>query len=255
MNWNTKRRLVYGMAVIFFVTSLTLYVFREVLFPAPSCFDMKKNGSEIDVDCGGTCSLRCSQEVIPISVNWSRALKTSPTVYDFVAMVSNKNIDNAPRVLPYTFIAYDISGKELKTITGTTSAPVDGDFPIVVQNIVLTQEPKEVIASVTNGPHFNVKESPTSPTLRITGTRYEAGSIPRVYATITNTKRLTISNLPVRVVLSDVEGNVMGVGETIIPFLDKEETKEISFTWDVPFANAPTLIHVYPIFDPFLSNK
>lgn len=255
MNWYTQRRFMYGGAVLFFITAFALYTLRDSLFPAPTCFDSVKNGNENGIDCGGTCSLKCTQDIVPLTVSWSRALKTSSTTYDFVAMISNKNIDNSPRALPYTFTALSNDGTVLAVVSGTTSAPVDGEFPIVRQNILLSDIPKELVTHITDGPHFGVKELPTSPTLRILSTRYEAGSIPRVYTVISNTKRVTVSNLPVRVLLYDINGNSFATGETLIPFLDKEQTKEISFTWNTPFASAPTRILVYPIFDPFSSSQ
>ena len=254
MTWRTQRRLIYGVAVIFVVASAVLYIYRDNFFPVPTCFDKKQNGYESGIDCGGTCSLRCTQEVSPLTVLWSRALKTSNNTYDLVTMVSNKNINNASRALGYTFNVYDGYGSLVTTISGTTTAPVDSDFPIIVQNVTLTKRPKDVVTQLMDGPHYTVKELPTSPTIRQTSVHYEAGDIPRVYATITNTKRITISNLPVRVVLFDEFNNALGVGQTIIPFLDKEGVQEISFTWDAPFAKDPSKIIIYPIFDPFLSN-
>lgn len=255
MDWDTKRRLAYGGAVVFFTLAVFLYVFRDSLFPQPTCFDAVKNGNENGIDCGGVCALRCTEDVVPLRVAWSRALKTAPYTYDFVALVSNKNIDNAPRLLPYTFTAYGEEGEVLASITGTTTSPVDGNFPIVRQNIRLEKEPKEIITEIKNSAHFTVKELPSSPTLRVSTPRYEAGSIPRVYTTISNTKRLSMYNLPIRILLYDNTDTVIGVGETLVPFLDKEESKEISFSWNLPFENPPTVMRVYPVFDPFLQEK
>ena len=81
--------------------------------------------------------------------------------------------------------------------------------------------------------------------------RYEAGAISRVYTTLANTKRVVINDLPVRVVLYDEKDNAYAVGQTIIPTLEKEEVKEISFTWSPPLLRAPTRIGIYPIFNPF----
>jgi hypothetical protein len=44
---------------------------------------------------------------------------------------------------------------------------------------------------------------------------------------------------------------VYAVGQTVVPTLDKEQTKEIIVTWNPPLPFAPTRIDVYPIFDPF----
>lgn len=254
-NWSLKRRWIYASAVVFFIAASSLYVFRDTIFPEPSCFDAKQNGFESGVDCGGGCSLRCKEEVIPLSVLWSRALKTSSTTYDFVALISNKNIDNAPKEILYIFTAYDAEGKELYTSKGKTRVPIDGDFPVVLQNIPLSKAPTELGLQIQSEvPHYKVLEKPVTPTLRIAGTRYEAGSIPRVYATITNMKRLPFSNLPVRVVLYDALGNAYGTGETIIPYLGKEATQEVVFTWNGAFQESPTKIRIFPILDPFLGS-
>lgn len=253
MNWYTRRKLFYLLGTTATIITLFLYFFRNILFPTPTCFDNKQNGYESGIDCGGTCSLRCSDEIIPLSIIWSRALQTGTTTYDFVTMISNKNIDNTSRVLGYSFTAYDETGNQLIVVNGTTTTPVDTDFPIIKQNITLPQKPKEIVVKLFDTPHFTVAEKPTSPTIRSINTRYESGDIPRVYTTIINTKRITISNLPVRVVLYDINDNAIASGETIINFLDKEGSQDITFTWNNPLSQSPSKIRIYPIFDAFLS--
>jgi hypothetical protein len=251
MDWQTKRKVIYGGAFICIVLALLVYMFRDTLFPAPTCFDKKQNGFEEGVDCGGTCLLTCSQSVTPLLVTWSRALQTSTTTYDIVALVANRNINSAAHTLSFTFVAYDAKGNALGQITGTTLEPIDGDFPVVLQNIQLPEKPASVTTTLTDGPHYKVASNPTSPILIVKNTRYEAGDIPRVYATVTNTKRVTLSRIPVRVVLYDAGDNAYAAGETIIPFLDKEGSQDITFTWKGAFKNDPIKVRVYPILDPF----
>lgn len=254
-DWAKRRKMMYAVGAFIALVFVALYVFRGAIFPQADCFDGKENGFETGVDCGGTCSLKCAQEVIPLSVSFARALPTSSDTYDFVALVSNKNIDNAPREIGYTFTAYNREGKELATVRGKTITPIDGDFPVVEQNVALTETPFEVRAVVSsNVPHYKVLEKPATPTLRVTGTRYEAGTVPRVYATLTNTKRLEFRNLPVRVFLYDASGNVYAAGETVIPSLSKEGSQEVVFTWKNTLPVAPTRIRVFPILDPFLGS-
>ncbi len=255
LEWANKRKIIYGAITIIFVILASIYFFRNVLFPVQTCFDGKQNNFESGIDCGGTCSLRCTQEVIPLSVMWTSPLATSASTYDFASLISNKNIDNAPRSIAYTFIAYNKDAQEIAKVDGTTIAPIDGDFPIIAQNIRLKEVPTTVSATiVSNVPHYTVLEKPTTPTLRIVGTRFEAGSIPRVYTTIINTKRLVLKNLQVRVFLYDADGNVFAAGQTIIQSLDKEGEKEVVFTWDRAFSITPTRIRVFPILDPFLGS-
>lgn len=255
MDWSSKRKLIYGAGIVIAILLVLTYAFRDTLFPTPTCFDGKQNGFEAGIDCGGQCSLRCFQETVPLTVSWARALQTSSTTYDFVAYVSNKNLDNAPKSLPFTFIAYTSDGLEMMRMTGTTTAPIDGDFPIIVQNVKLPYRPGSLSATVgQNLPHYKTLEKPTVPTLRVANTRYEAGATPRVYATVVNQKRILLRNLPVRVLLYDAQGNVYGAGETVIPELPKESSFDIVFTWNSAFTEAPTKIRVFPILDPFLGS-
>lgn len=251
MNWETKRKLVYALGVSVALLAIFVLVFRNILFPDPTCFDSKLNGYELEVDCGGACALKCTQEVNPLTVVWAKAVSSSAGIYDLVGMVKNTNIDNASRELGYTFTLYDDQGAVTSVYSGSTTAPLDGNFPIIIQNLPLTSAPNKVALTLFDGLHFKVLESPTSPTLRIVERRYEPGQIPRIYTTIMNTKRLEINNLQVRVVLFDENDNAYAVAQTIVPTLAKEEIKELAFTWNEPLPVAPTRIGVYPIFNPF----
>jgi hypothetical protein len=143
----------------------------------------------------------------------------------------------------------------MQDIKGFTLTPVSGDFPIIRQSITSKYIPKTVSLTITDGLHYNVNEKPTSPTLSVSNERYESLLVSRVYATVQNKKRLTIRDLPVKVVLFDEYNNAYAVGETVIPELGKEEMKEVSFTWKTRLPFAPTRIRVYPIFDPFLPTQ
>ena len=251
MNWDTKRKAQYFISFATFVIAIVVFFARDIIFPEPTCFDTKQNGYELGVDCGGTCSLRCTQEVKPLTVEWSKALPVAKGLYDFVGMVRNTNIDNASKELTYTFVAYGDEGQELSTLSGKAITPLDGTFPIIIQNISLDQKPRSVALTLLDGNHYKVIENPSSPTIRILERRYEPGVIPRVYVTIMNTKRLEITNLPVRVVLFDAYENAYAVGQTLVPVLPKEGVQELTITWNEPLPYAPSKIGVYPIFNPF----
>lgn len=251
MDWSTKRKILYGLIVSISVGALIIFFLRSVLFPAPTCSDKKQNGYETGVDCGGVCSLRCSVDVSPMVVLWSKAIQVSKNSYDVVGMVSNKNIDNASYRLGYVFTAYDNNRSVIRTLAGTTTAPVDGNFPIILQNVPFEEIPAEISLELHDTAHFSVLEKPDSPTLRILSRRYENGTIPRVYVTIKNTKQRTLEKLPVYILLFDSNDNVYASAGSVIPFLDKESVEELVFTWNAPFTVAPTRIGVYPIFNPF----
>jgi hypothetical protein len=251
MSWESRRKFLYALAVIVMLVAGVVFVLRDSIFPPPTCVDKKQNGYESGVDCGGVCSLRCSQEVSPLTVVWSKALQEERGVYDLVAMINNNNINNASLETGFTFTIYDVAGSVIGTIHGSTTAPLGGKFPIIVQNVPLTKAPFNIVTTLSDGPHFSVEENPITPSVKVTDRAYEVGQVPRVYARIVNTKRAEIRNLPIKVLLFDESDNVYAVGQTLVPVLDKEEVKDVVFTWNAPFRTAPTRIGVYPIFNPF----
>ncbi len=251
MSWELRRKLTYAFVVIVTLTAATVFFFHDTLFPAPTCIDRKQNGYESGVDCGGVCALRCAQEVEPLTVLWSKAIPAGPKIYDLVAMINNKNIDNASRAVGYTFTIYDEEGLVSEVLFASTTVPLDGKFPVILQKIPLKSAPSSVLVTLTDGPHYSVQESPTSPTIKVVNRYYEPGSIPRVYVVLQNTKRIEINNLPVRVLLFDDKDNVYAVGQSFVPFLPKEGIQQVIFTWNESLPVAPTRIGVYPIFNPF----
>jgi hypothetical protein len=249
--WEFKRKLLYALSFFIVVAAMVVFFMRGILFPAPTCFDGKQNGFEANVDCGGECQLMCQQDVNPLTIVWAKAVASGKDMYDLVALITNSNIDNASKVIGYSFDVYDASGSIVKTIKATTTAQLDGKFPIIVKGVRLSSAPVNTVATLSDTLHYKVNESPTSPTVRVVARRYEPGQIPRVYVTIANTKRIDIKNLPVRVLLFDNNDNVYAVGQTEIPELPKEGEKEIIITWHDPLPLPPTRIGVYPIFNPF----
>lgn len=254
MKWAERRKFIYGFSVAVFVIAVVIYLLRGVIAPTPTCSDNKQNGYESGVDCGGACALRCTAEVQTQRIIWARALETAPNTYDLVAFISNKNIDSATPSLMYTFTAYDNDGNVLIVATGTTPSLLDGEFPIIIQGVRLPVELKNVTADLYPGKYFAIKNPSISSSVSVSNIRYEGGDNPKVFANVINTKRTTFTDLPVRVILYDIEGNAYGAGETIIPFLDKESSAQVSFVWKQAFQNNPVKIRVYPIVDPFIGN-
>ncbi len=251
MDWQTKRKIIYAFTSIIAVTTIFVFLLRDTLFPEPTCSDFKQNGYEIGVDCGGLCDKKCTQEVVPLGVLWSKAIAVSSTTYDLAGLVSNSNIDNAAKELGYLFSVFDSNGDVMTEVRGSTTAPLDGKFPLIIQNVVLAKVPGKVALTLFDTDHYKVKESPTSPTVTIDNRRYESTDTSRLYATIINNKRIEIRNLEVRAVLYDSFDNAYAVGKTVVPLLDKEGKEEIVFTWASPLKEEPTRIGIYPIFNPF----
>lgn len=245
MEWSTKRKLLYGFSTILFVLAIGALIVTNFLLPDPTCFDGKKNGFEVGIDCGGTCSLQCTSQVIPLQVLWARALPVGTSTYDVVGLIANKNINNAPKGVGYTFVIYNKNGDLIFTKQGTTTISVDDDMPIIIQGVPLSDTPFQTVLTLAPAKHYATGEKSPIPPIRTVRTKIEDGSPTRLYVTIQNTKEVTFSSLPVRVILYDDQDNAIAVGQTVVPFLDKEEQKDLVYVWDQGFSSPPARIRVY----------
>lgn len=252
MNWETKHKLVLISVVIIFSALILFYIFYSRLFPIPMCNDGVKNGTETGIDCGGSCALRCTSDIKPVKVIWSKAVKTAINTYDVSALLSNENRDSAPRYLDYKLSVFDTNGKVIWFGIGKTKVPVLSDFPVIIQNVKIKEKIKNTNIELKEIESFLTDKKYQSLIVETLNTQFENGDTPRLYVTIHNKTLIPILRFPVRVVLYDPLQNTLGVGETFIDRLDKDETKQLVFTWPNKFSESPSLIRVYPIIDPYI---
>lgn len=251
MDWSTRRKVVYGVAALFSLFAITAFILQDVFFPEPTCFDQEKNGFEAGIDCGGTCSLMCSTDIVPIAVLWARALPSSDGSYDLVGLIENKNIDNTPKSIGYTFTVFSDQGRQLYVYSGTTTISVEDEKPILITNQFVNGIPGKVTLSLSPAYHYRAKDRPKMTLMKTLRIRYEEGDIYRAYVTVKNMTQKTFADLPVRVVLYDAQRNAVGAGETLIKLMGPEEEKEVVFTWNTPFVDPPASTVVYYDFGEF----
>ncbi len=135
MDWYTKRKVLLLSVFILILLSTTVYLFRGVIFPSPTCNDGKKNGIELGVDCGGSCLLVCASEYKPLTVSLAKAIKTGPGVYDILILIDNPNLNMSPKMLSVVVDLYDNNGKNFKTLRSVSPAFSGSEIPVFNQNL------------------------------------------------------------------------------------------------------------------------
>src|ERR1035437_2857393 len=106
MNWATKRKLQY-LGGLFGLFLIALFIFLyPIIFQKPTCGDLKQNGDETGVDCGGSCPLMCKDKTSDPVVLWSRAFPVLGNTYNLVAFVENQNKNSGVVNMPYEFRIY-----------------------------------------------------------------------------------------------------------------------------------------------------
>lgn len=260
-SWRRKRQLTFISIFILIILAFTFYKIYPYLNPAPTCFDNKQNGEERGVDCGGGCPLICKSDIYPIEERFSRFIETEDNLYDFVAMINNKNVDKMPEggMLEYNFTIYDMAGNVAKVVNGSTPVMIGQTFPIVAQNVPIDfGDSGNAISRVT----FNVLNNEANWVavdevfknnfFRVINTEFIPlkNNVSQLNVSLQNITRAYFRDVPVRVLLLDEYENVFAVNETLIKEIDGNGTIDLNFSWRVPLKKENPKIEVYPIVTP-----
>ena len=81
--------MIIGLLLIFLVVLPLVYFAFTKIKPMPNCFDRRKNGNEVGIDCGGACVLQCPYTKKDVVVIFARAQKVADGLYNAIALVEN----------------------------------------------------------------------------------------------------------------------------------------------------------------------
>jgi len=254
MSWSTRRRLIIVLIIFISVLGVMSFFVLPYFIKAPTCSDGKKNGGESGVDCGGSCDLLCAAEVSPLKLVWARPFKATTGIYDVLAYIENYNITAAAKKIVYKFSLYDENNILVAERVGKTYVTPNGKIPIFEGNIRTGERvPRRVFFEVSGTPEW--EKAPSQAMSISLGTRNISYDISNgksvVSATVSNPSSSSITNVEVTAIIYDERGNAFAVSKTLIESLAKDSTRDVIFTWPIPFENEPSRIEIVPRFDIF----
>lgn len=247
--WALKRRLIFLLTFIILLTGITLFTLKGVLFPEPRCDDGKKNGFETGIDCGGSCSLRCTEDTIPLQVVWAKPFPVKENIYDVAVLISNKNRGSSPRSVTVEVTVLDGGGAVLYTKSAAVPAPRGTDFPVFFTNLRLQKKPIQVKVKLVEDKSYALSEEER--VLVFARSQFDALSMRRVMLSLKNQSGLRLDAFPVRVVLYGSGEVPLAVGETKVSAMNRDAETAAEIVWPTPFAEAPVTVRAYPIIDPY----
>lgn len=229
LTWSARRKLLYTsvagvlMLVVFFLT------YQAAFNQAPTCFDGAQNGDEKGTDCGGSCTLLCTNESRAPVVLWARVFKAGPQIYTAAAYVQNPNIGAGAHKVGYTFQLFDAKNILLIERQGTLDIPPVQTVPFIDPNInVGNRMPVKAIFAFTAEPVW--QKQGAVPSLR-TGNQYLAADGSLLSATINNDSAFDAKNVTVAAVLFDASGTARAASRSLIPTITRRGSQNVTFTW------------------------
>lgn len=257
LTWSGKRQLIIssigGVFILFF-----LYLLVSPYFKTPaSCFDGRQNGTELGLDCGGSCALLCPFQGKNIIVRWARSFIVTDNIYNAVAYVENQNVDSAVESISYEFKLYDKDNVFISSRKGQTFIGPLGKFLIFEPSVDVGNRPvAKTLFSFTSTPEWTVidKRVSTYPLFVRDVKLSESSSGPKIEANIVNDSIYKISDLDVVALIYDKDGNVIATSKTYLESVDKNSSEAVFFTWPSPFEAEVGRMEVFPDINPFKIN-
>lgn len=229
--WAFWRRLMYGTGFATFWVFLGVLIFYFNFYQPPNCFDGFLNGTEIEIDAGGTCVRVPSGQVIQPNIVWSESFEITPGQYNAVAYVENRNQTIGTPELPYTF-SFLSNGVEVARRSGTTALPPNSVYPLF-EGRVFTDNQTVTDVELTLGtavdwlPAASIVDQLRTSDLNL----LNVDTRPRLEAKLENTSLDTIRDVEVVATIFNDVGKAVAASQTFVETFFARTAQDIVFTW------------------------
>ena len=238
--WSIRRKRIILSIIIFVLVVLIGGPIFFLFYQAPTCSDLKQNGNELGIDCGGSCQLLCKAESLPlISKGDPRILEISPGVYEVVAVVENPNIMAEVYNARYTVKLFEATSTiPVHIIEGEAFVPKNGTF-VVFEGPINMEDRRPIRATLEWQTDSLVWQKNTRQDVDLSTRDVSLSSEntkPRVNANLLNSSLEKVSNIELTVLVSGGEdANLIAASKTFVEDLGGEGSAPVVFTWSKPF--------------------
>lgn len=257
MSWGSRRKSkIILVFILLLLLSGGLIVAKKISERKPTCFDMRKNGTEQGIDCGGICELQCKESVLEVNNLWQRSYEITKGFYNAVASVENQNINSGVKQVSYSFKLFDKNRILIAERAGKTYIEPKKALVVFEQQIPVGEKIPVYTTFEFTSPVVWHKVNPayTDLIVETTDMKLDQKDIkPRFTATLKNTSlRTAITDMDVYVVLYDDKDTVIQVGKTLVKNLPARESKNVFFVWQNPIPVPPVRYEVITRYNPFI---
>jgi len=243
MSWASSRQFKY-LAIFLLVIGLIIFIFiYPLIFKKATCSDNKQNGAEIGIDCGGTCSRMCEEEITNPVVLWSRAFSVVGSNYNLVAFVENRNKNSGVISASYEFRVYDANNKLLGRREGKIFIPPNQQFAIFESRFDSGESQLKSVTFEFLPPLVWIKKAPTLQTLPINVNNIifdNNKDTPNLSAIVNNDSIYDLPEFDVIAILYDADHNAINASKTHKDKLLNNNSLPVVFTW-------PEILSAFPV--------
>jgi hypothetical protein len=237
--WSLRRKriifaLISSLVIIFLgIPSFLLF------YKAPTCFDGKQNGDETGADCGGSCTLLCQSESLPLLLRGDpRVIQVGPGIYNIVALVDNPNINAETKRARYILKVYEANNFEpIRIIAGEVYIAKASSF-VIFEGPIDFGLKKPIRATLEWDRESLVWQKQTQPENELVVKNQQLireATSPRVDAFLVNNSLERVDNVELSVVVSEEGGNIMAASKTFVEEVPGGGLVPIVFTWPAAF--------------------
>lgn len=243
MEWSLKRRIFYSFIFVGVIVLLATYPIYRIVYKAPTCFDLKQNGNEAGIDCGGVCNLMCSTEVKEPRTVWAKAFPlNNGRTYDIAAYIENVNTTAGIKNANYTVRVLGKDKLVLLESKGVTELAPASRVLLFETGVETSAAPEsvEVVFSQDDISKWVRATVAPSPVVTKNQTLINVDTKPRFDAVLVNTDPVNeVTNLSLSAIIYDAYRNPVAVSKTYVDSMSKGSEQNIFFTWPSRFANTP----------------
>ena len=237
MSWAQRRKATYTLGFVLIIFLIFGFVFFKFFNKQATCSDGVQNQGELDIDCGGPCSILCRAQYTDPTVLWTRWSKvTGAGTYNILIYVQNSNLGIGAYKAPYTLDIYDKDSILLYSKTDYTYIPPSNNFAIFEGDIDINDKiPARIDFSFSKGFIWQKIENQELDIVAVSKSLIDEDTKPRLLVTLKNKSLNDIENVESVAVLYDEDANAMAFSKTKIDVMSKDSTQNIVFTWPEKF--------------------
>jgi hypothetical protein len=238
MEWSQKRKILYALAFAGAMILLAAYPVYRAVNPTPSCSDQRQNGDEAGVDCGGSCSHYCANQVKDLRITWAKAFLVVPGRYDLGAYVENPNLNAGIKNVRYTLRMLDSTGAVLAEGKGSVEVPPASTFLLFASNISTMGTPDKVEVEFAREDLTEWLKAQAVPSVLVTKNQSlkNTDTKPRFDATLLNTDMVNdVGYVTLGAIIYDAARHPVAISRTYVEGVPKSGTQDIFFTWPTRF--------------------